>query len=120
MRFKVDENLPIEIADVLAAAGHDAATVHDEGVSGSPDPALADLTRRENRALVTLDLGFADIRSYPPPDYPGLVVLRLPRQDKMFVLQVCARLVEYLPREELAGCLWIVEPDRIRVWSRQD
>jgi predicted nuclease of predicted toxin-antitoxin system len=120
MRFKVDENLPIEVADLLTAAGHDAATVHDEGVGGSPDPDLANLTRREERALVTLDLGFADIRSYPPTDYPGLVVMRLPRQDKMFVLQVCARLVQSLSREDLAGCLWIVEPDRIRVWSGRD
>jgi predicted nuclease of predicted toxin-antitoxin system len=33
MRFKVDENLPIEVADLLTAAGHDAATVNDQGAA---------------------------------------------------------------------------------------
>ena len=32
MRFKVDENLPIEIADLLRDAGFDAMTVHEQGM----------------------------------------------------------------------------------------
>ena len=120
MRFKVDENLPIEVADLLSAAGHDAATVNDEGVGGAKDPDLAGLVQRESRVLVTLDGGFGDIRSYPPHEYSGLVVLRLPRQDKAFVLQTCQRLVGQLAKEPLAGRLWIVEANRIRVRSDQE
>jgi hypothetical protein len=30
MRFKVDENLPAEVAQLLRAAGHDALTVVDQ------------------------------------------------------------------------------------------
>lgn len=77
MRFKVDENLPIEVAEVLRTAGHDAATVNEEAVGGVCDPDLA-LVQRESRALITLDVGFADIRSYPPEEYQGLVVCGLP------------------------------------------
>ena len=120
MRFKVDENLPIEVADLLTAAGHDAATVNHEGVGGAKDPDLAGLVQREQRVLVTLDGGFGDIRSHPPHEYPGLVVLRLPRQDKAFVLQTCQRLVGQLAKEPLAGRLWIVEANRIRVRSDQE
>jgi len=43
MTFKVDENLPTEVADLLNAAGHDALTVRDQGVSGAHDPDLAAL-----------------------------------------------------------------------------
>ena len=115
MRFKVDENLPIEVAEVLQAAGHDATTVNEEGIGGAHDPDIAKVLRRENRAIVTLDVGFADIRLYPPHEYPGIVVFRLPRQDKPLVLRICQRLVGPLTREPLAGRLWIVEVDRIRV-----
>ena len=115
MRFKVDENLPIEVAEILRTAGHDAATVNDEAASGASDPDLAALVRRERRALITLDVGFADIRSYPPAEYQGLVVLRLARQDKEHVLLTCKRLIKRLPSEPLVGQLWIVETDRIRV-----
>ncbi|MGH9319373.1 MAG: DUF5615 family PIN-like protein [Vicinamibacteria bacterium] len=34
MKFKVDENLPIELADLLNEAGHNAVTVHDEKLGG--------------------------------------------------------------------------------------
>ncbi len=47
MRFKVDENLPIEVAEILRAAGHDAATVNDEALGGASDPDLAALVQRE-------------------------------------------------------------------------
>lgn len=117
MRFKVDENLPIEAAAIFRAAGHDATTVNDEGIGGAQDSDIASILRRENRAIVTLDVGFADIRLYPPQDYPGIVVLRLPRQDKAFVLGICERLVRPLATEALAGRLWIVEANRIRVRS---
>ncbi len=30
MRFKLDENLPVEVAELLREAGHDAATIHTE------------------------------------------------------------------------------------------
>ena len=115
MRFKVDENLPIEVAEILRSAGHDADTVNDEAAGGALDPDIAALVRREARALMTLDLGFADIRSYPPQQYQGLVVLRLARQDKQQILEACTRLVEPLSSEQLAGHLWIVETNRIRV-----
>jgi predicted nuclease of predicted toxin-antitoxin system len=115
MKFKVDENLPVEVADLLRAAGHDADTVLDEGLGGAADPALATLVRREDRALLTLGVGFADIRSYPPEDYAGLVVLRLGRQDKEHVLRVCARLLQPLASQSLSRRLWIVEDDSIRV-----
>ena len=115
MRFKIDENLPDEAAAVLASAGHDATTVGQQGRSGAPDETLAELCRNENRALVTLDTDFADIRTYPPAEYPGLVVLRTARQDRRSVLGMLKRLAGPLRQEPLAGRLWIVEEKRVRV-----
>jgi predicted nuclease of predicted toxin-antitoxin system len=82
MKFKVDENMPIEVAELLANAGHDAATVPDQQLGGRPDPDIATVCRQENRAIITLDLDFSDIRAYAPSDYGGIVVLRLARLDK--------------------------------------
>jgi predicted nuclease of predicted toxin-antitoxin system len=84
--FKIDENLPVETAALLRAAGQDAKTVHDEKLTGADDAVLAARVRSEWRVLVTLDLGFSDIRAYPPLDYPGIIVLRSKRQDKPTVL----------------------------------
>jgi predicted nuclease of predicted toxin-antitoxin system len=115
MNFKIDENLPVEVAGRLQAAGYDAQTVLMQGMGGETDSVLAEVCQREGRALVTLDLDFADLRAYPPADYPGIIVLRLPRQDKDTVLVVVERLLQALEQEPLAGHLWIVEEHRLRM-----
>jgi predicted nuclease of predicted toxin-antitoxin system len=103
LKFKVDENLPTEVAGLLAQAGHDAVTVLDQQMSGHPDSDVAVVCQREGRAMVTLDLHFADIRTYPPAGHPGIVVLRLSRLDKRRVLSAIQRLLPALDEEPLLG-----------------
>jgi predicted nuclease of predicted toxin-antitoxin system len=114
-RFKVDENLPLEIVDLLAEAGHDATSVHSQDLVGRPDPDVADVCRIEGRAIVTLDVDFADIQTYPPARYAGLMVLRLARQDKPHVIDVFRRALTRLGDEDIRGHLWIVEEHRVRI-----
>ena len=66
MRFKLDENLPAELANLFGEVGHDASTVLDQRLGGATDPSVASACVREQRAIVTLDTDFADIRTYPP------------------------------------------------------
>ena len=115
MRFKTDENLPIEAAVALRAAGHDALTVIDEGLAGYSDHDVCEVCRKEGRILITLDWDFADIRAYPPGDLPGIIVLRLADQSKREVTRYLARLAKVLVSTSCAGQLWIVEAQRIRV-----
>ncbi len=115
MRFKTDENLPEDAAKLLQDAGHDAVSALAQALGGTPDPDLADICKAEQRAVVTLDAGFGNIRRYPPEEYPGLVVLQLRRQDKPTVIAVLNRLLHKFGREPLSGHLWIVEESRIRI-----
>ena len=82
MDFKIDENLPVEAADLLSKSGHDATTVLGQQLGGEKDPNIAAICKDEKRVLLTLDTDFADIRTYPPDQFAGLIVLRLKRQDK--------------------------------------
>ena len=115
LKFKVDENLPIEAASLLNEAGHDALTVADQRMSGRPDSAVADVCRDEGRIVVTLDLDFSDIRTYRPGDYPGIIVLRLSRLDKPRVLHVMQSLLPTLKQESPSGKLWIVDETTVRI-----
>ena len=45
MRFKLDENLPVELVTDLRDLGHDADTVAGEGLRGAADPAVSSATR---------------------------------------------------------------------------
>jgi predicted nuclease of predicted toxin-antitoxin system len=114
VRFKIDENLPAEAAEILQRAGFDVDTVGDENLSGADDETLASASRSEGRILVTLDLDFANIRAYPPGEHAGIIVLRIKHQDKPTVLVHLRRLATALARRNPTGELWIVDGNRIR------
>ena len=115
MRVKLDENLPVQLKRLFDESGHHADTVVDEGMAGAADAEVMAACLAENRVLVTLDMDFADIRSYPPSEFPGIVVLRLANQAQDKLLELGAALVDALAKSSPSGQLWIVENTRVRV-----
>lgn len=120
MRFKIDENLPEDVASVLVGAGYDAVTVLRQELGGSDDASIARICKAENRILMTVDTGFADIRTYPPDDYPGIIVLRLKRLDRSYVTEAVKRLLSSLAAEQVNQRLWIVEDVRVRIRGQEN
>ena len=104
MRLKLDENLPTGLAAQLTVRGHDADTVIDEGLDGQPDPIVVAAATESERMLVTLDRGHA-----------GVLVLRPTSQDPASVLDLVDRLLQTHGLDDLAGCVVIVEPRRVRI-----
>lgn len=115
MKFKVDENLPQEIVDLLRDSGYDAFSVRDQNLSGKPDVVIASVCGSEQRALITLDTDFMDIRRFPPEEYSGIIVLRLVSQDKTHVLKIFKDNIRHLTLEPLDKCLWVIEEHRLRI-----
>ena len=115
MRFKLDENLPIQVASILASHDHDASTVYSEGIAGSTDTTLATICVDEACVLVTLDLDFDDIKQYPPHLYPGLIVWRFKEQSADHVAVICRQLVALLKIEAPTNRLGIVDEQRVRI-----
>ena len=115
MKFKIDENLPVEVRDELRAAGHDVLTVADEQLGGSPDSDIASVCRSEDRVLVTLDTDFGNILAYPPEQFPGIMVIRADDQSKSAILTLFSAIAGALRSEPISHKLWIVEHNRIRV-----
>lgn len=115
MLFKTDENMPREVADYLVQSGHDALRVDEQGLSGSTDPRVAAVCQAEGRTLVTLDTDFMDVRSFPPEEFAGIIILRPHRQSIPQILDLTRRFVPLLEIEKLAGKLWIVDHGRLRI-----
>ena len=114
-RFKLDENLPRDAVALFVASGHDVDTVLDEKLGGQPDRKVIETARAEKRIFVTLDMDFADIREYPPAEFPGIWVLRSQSQATENVLSLLRGAIAILDSELPAGRLWIIEPRRVRV-----
>jgi predicted nuclease of predicted toxin-antitoxin system len=115
VRAKLDENFPVDAAELLHAAGWTCETLHDEGLGGAEDAEVAATCRTEGRVLFTLDLDFSDIRGYPPNEYVGIVVFRPAEPSRRMVLQMMTRLLPVLAARWADHQLWIIEPARVRV-----
>ncbi|MCY4575843.1 MAG: DUF5615 family PIN-like protein [Chloroflexi bacterium] len=115
VRFKLDENLPAEMTAQFEQEGHDTATIVGQGMAGARDYEVANACVEEERVLVTLDTDFANITSYPPANYFGIVVFRLNDQSRDRIAATGDRFLRSLTTDSLAGQLWIVEEARIRI-----
>jgi predicted nuclease of predicted toxin-antitoxin system len=116
MRFLIDANLPRTVIAVVRSLGHHAEFARDIGLGSATDDQIAKHALHYRAALLTRDLDFADIRRYPPDQYSGIVVLRLP--DTAVAEEIAAVLKRFLSEPgfiaSLAGRLAIVEGDRVR------
>ncbi len=115
MKFKLDENLPSEINGILKNAGYQTSTVLDQKMGGKADSHVISICQKEERALVTLDWDFADIRHYPPSKHMGIIVLKTSNQSKANLIKLAGTLLPILKAEPLKGQLLIVEISRIRI-----
>jgi predicted nuclease of predicted toxin-antitoxin system len=121
MKLKLDENLGQRGRKILAAAGHDVATVATQSLESAEDSKLIERCRREKRALVSLDLDFANALRFHPSRFFGIAILRLPRKPShKDLLNAIRTLASGLEREKLAGKLWVIEAGRIRVFQEQE
>ncbi len=116
MKLKLDENFGSRTKQLLVSAGHDVETVSDELLNGTSDQNLYKVCCNEQRCLITFDKDFADVISFPPQQTKGIVVIRLPRNPSLQLLEnLILQFLRALKQMPVEKQLWIVEVNRIRV-----
>jgi hypothetical protein len=121
VKVKLDENLGRRSAERFRAAGHNVATVHEQGLSAASDPELIAACRSERRCLVSLDMDFANPLLFKPSQYTGIAVLRLPsRPSADDLLALVDLLAAELTVSPVEGRLLVVEPGRIRQYQPEE
>lgn len=76
MRFLIDENVPLTVANALRDLGHDCFVVAESDPQAL-DPDILAQARREQRVLVTFDSDFSRMifkELLPPP--PGVIYMQ--------------------------------------------
>ena len=115
MRFLTDENLPREIMQLLRQLGHDVLDVRESGMAGATDRQVSARAQSEGRILVTMDLDFANILQYPPAEYAGMLVLRVPHPTRLHAVNTLRGFLSVVTEQEIESALVIVEPGAYRI-----
>lgn len=113
MKIKLDENLPVRLAGILAAFGHDVHTVPDENLAGHPDADIWRAASNESRFLITQNLDFSDTRRFMPGTHAGLLLLRLREPGAQALVDALTVVADSI--ETWGGCFVVVTENKIRV-----
>jgi predicted nuclease of predicted toxin-antitoxin system len=116
VRFLLDADMARSSGIVLRDLGHDVCDVRDVGLGSASDDTIFERAQAERRIVVTADLDFADLRTYPPGMHVGIIVLRLP--DHFKTMEINRTLEAAIPKLEkvgVDGALVIIEANTIRI-----
>jgi predicted nuclease of predicted toxin-antitoxin system len=115
MKIKLDENLPVRLAVLLASLQHDVHTVAEENLSGGSDRDVWEAAQRDERFLITQDLDFSDLRRFVPGTHRGILLVRLRSPDRQNLIR---RVREVFQQEEVglwSGCFVVATERKVRV-----
>src|SRR5271157_6445686 len=118
LRFLADHCISNQIIRTLRDTHHEVVRLRDLLPVESPDAIVIAKAQELGAILLSLNGDFADIVTYPPRNYKGIVALQV-RNHPEILPQLLARLTGYLElhltMEDYEGKLLVVEVDRIRI-----
>ena len=118
LRFFADHCVPTSIARFLQECGHEVFVLRECIPKDSPDPIVIQTAQDYHAILVSLNGDFADIVTYPPENYLGIIGIQLHNHPEL-IPNVLKRLYVFLNEhpsmKEYAGKLFLVEAHRIRI-----
>ncbi len=115
MHFKLDENIPLQLGNILKTYNHSVSSVFSEKISGVKDKELLDICNKNNFVLITLDKDFTSVQAYPFQCHKGIVILRLKSQGAISVISAFENFIKTISLERTKNSFIIVEEKNIRI-----
>ena len=118
LHFFIDQCVVEPIPDALARAGHDETLLRAVLPIRTLDPQVIAKAHALDAILVSLNGDFADVATYPPANYGGIVAIQVNNHPQI-IPRLMTGLIRYLAanpeRDFYRKKLLIVEAHRIRI-----
>ena len=118
LRLFIDQCVSLDLISILRNTEHEILVLRDYIPIESLDDAVIAKAQELDAILVSLNGDFADIVTYPPANYKGIISLQLKNRLEI-IPQLMERLIRYLSlnsnMEHYRGKLLLVEVYRIRI-----
>jgi predicted nuclease of predicted toxin-antitoxin system len=118
LRFFSDQCVPAGITEALKQRGHSITLLREVLPINSPDSLVISNAQALGAILLSLNGDFADITTYPPASYRGIVAIQLNNHPETipYLMAGLLRFLSENPDQSFyMGKLFIVEPHRIRI-----
>lgn len=119
-KFVIDEDLPRSTATVLRNHGYEVRDVRDCSLRGASDEEVYKFALNEGAVLVSADIGFGNVLSFPVGNHFDIVVVRFP--NEMTAKEVNRQLIGKLKdliESDFKGNLIVIEPGKVRIRREQ-
>lgn len=117
LRFLADHCISNLTVQTLKDSKHEVVRLRDVLPVESPDQVVIAKAQEIDSILLSLNGDFADIVTYPPKKYKGIIALQM-RNHSEILPHLLSRLIAYLEihseMKHFQGKLFVVEVDRIR------
>ncbi len=115
MKFLLDANIPYSLKEVFPT-GYNVFHVRDLNLANAQDQEIADWAKKNKAVIVSRDLDFANINIFPPENYYGIVILRLPYfYNAQSIKRVFLNFISKIEKSEIPKSTIIVEEGRLRI-----
>lgn len=111
MRLLVDENVRQEVIDFLKSSGYDILLVP----RGLKDEKIAQIAKEEKRIILTHDQHFADILTYSPEEYSGIIRIKIHPPSAPIIIRLLKDFFQKFAQKDLDKKLVILERDGFRI-----
>ena len=118
MKFLLDADVPVALGESLRQAGHDVRDVRQEPGAPLDDLTIVQLAQRDQRLLITRDVGIGNLLHYPLTRQHGRILLRFHRTTPQQLPAAVIALIHQTPEADLYGTLAVLQPGRWRFWRR--
>ena len=120
LRFFTDHCVPNYKIQLLQNEGYEIFKLRDFLPKDSDDKLVILKAQEHNSILISLNGDFADIITYPPENYKGIIALQV-RNHPEVIPHLMTKLKDYLinnsQMDYYNGKLILVEAHRIRIWE---
>lgn len=112
----IDENIPRSTGKLLKEHGYIVEDIRDLGLRGISDEKILQFATKRRFVLLTGDMGFANIRRFPPSNHFGIVVAHFP--NEMSTIEINRQIIaglKNLAEEGFKSSLILMEPGKLRI-----
>ncbi|WP_297454017.1 DUF5615 family PIN-like protein [Persephonella sp.] len=115
MKFLIDENIPLKLAEEILKQYPKSKYVLDSDLRGKSDKSLFEFAKKEEFIIITFDTDFLDILSYPLENGSGRIVLRYKGLKINEIEEKTLKILKILENKNIKNSIVIVSNNKIRI-----